>query len=143
MSEQSAAVKDACDRAIAAMQCADVTAALRHYEYAQRLAPSDGEITLAIGAARLSQNDTRSTEAFALIANRDDVQEAWLGLAAAHRAMNEHDLAAQDLNELLSHHGHGRGTTNVRLHDAITSAHGDAGWCSLSADGRLLISIGW
>ena len=141
MSEQSAAVKDACDRAIAAMQCADVTAALRHYEYAQRLAPSDGEITLAIGAARLSQNDPRSTEAFALIANRDDVQEAWLGLAAAHRAMNEHDLAAQDLNELLSHHGHGRGATNVRLHDAITSAHGDAGWCSLSADGRLRVTL--
>ncbi|MGA9016927.1 MAG: glycosyltransferase [Acetobacteraceae bacterium] len=138
---QSGAAKDACDRAIAALQCGDVTAALRHYEYAQRLAPSDGEITLAIGAARLSQNDPRSTEAFALVANRDDVQEAWLGLAAAHHAMREHDLAAQDLRELLSRHGHVRGTTNLRLHDAITSAHGGAGWCSLSADGHLRVTL--
>ena len=140
-SDQSAAVKNACDRAIAAVQCGDVTAALRHYEYAQRLAPSEGEITLAIGAARLSQNDPRSTEAFALVANRDDVQEAWLGLAAAHHGMSEHDLAAQDLRELLSRHGHVRGTTNIRLHDAITWAHGDPGWCSLSADGRLRVTL--
>ena len=141
MSNQSAAVKDACDRANAALQCGEVTAALRHYEYAQRLAPSDGEITLAIGAARLSQNDARSTEAFALIATRDDVQEAWLGLAAAHYAMSEHDLAAHDLSELLSRHGHVRGTSNIRLHDAIALANGDAGWCSLSADGCLRVTL--
>ena len=122
-SGHSAAVKNACDRASAADPTRRRgTAALRHYEYAQRLEPSDAEITLAIGAARLSQNDPRSTEAFALVATRDDVQEAWLGLAAAHQRMSEHDLAARDLCALLSRHGHVRGTANVRLHDAITLA---------------------
>ena len=76
-----------------------------------------------------------------MVASRDDVQEAWLGLAAAHHAMSEHDLAGQDLGELLSRHGPVRGTTNIRLHDAITLAHGDAGWCSLSADGRLRVTL--
>ncbi len=123
------------------MQRGEVAAALRHYEYAQRLEPSDAEITLAIGAARLSRNDPRSTEAFTLIAMRDDVQEAWLGLAAAHQRMSEHDFAARDLRELLSRHGHVRGTANIRLHDAIALAHGDVGWCSLSADGRLHVTL--
>jgi hypothetical protein len=46
-SERSAAANDACDRARTALQGGDVHAGLRHYEYAQRLAPADGEITLA------------------------------------------------------------------------------------------------
>ena len=121
-SDRSAAVNDAWDRARAAQQHGEVATALRYYEYAQRLAPSDGEITLAIGAARLSQHDPRSTEAFALVAARDDIQEAWLGLAAVRHQLGEHDLAAGDLRRLLSRHGHVRGTENVCLHDAITLA---------------------
>ena len=140
-SDRSAEVKDACERAGAALLRGEVPAALRHYEYAQRLAPGDAEITLAIGAARLRQQDPRSTEAFTLVATRDDVQEAWLGLAAAHHGLGQHDLAAQDLRALLSRHGHARGPDNVRLHDMITLAHGDAGWCALSADGRLRVTL--
>ena len=67
----------------AALLRGEVPAALRHYQYAQRLAPRRGEITLAIAAARLRQLDPRAADAFAQIAARDDVQEAWLGLAAA------------------------------------------------------------
>ena len=115
--------------------------ALRHYEYAQRLAPGDAEITLAIGAARLSLHDPRAAEAFALVATRDDVQEAWLGLAAAHHGMGEHILAGQNLRTLLSRHGHVRGTVNILLHDTITLACHDAGWCALSADGRLRVTL--
>ncbi len=140
-SDRSAAVSDAWDRARAAQLRGEVATALRYYEYAQRLAPSDGEITLAIGAARLGLGDPRSTEAFALVATRDDIQEAWLGLAAARHGMGEHDLAAGDLRALLSRHGHVRGTENVRLHDAITLADGGDGWCGLSADGRLRVTL--
>ncbi len=139
--DRSAVVKDACDRARAALRNGEVAGALRYFEYAQRLAPSDAEVTLAIGAARLSLQDARATESFTLVATRDDVQEAWLGLAAAHHGMGEHDLAARDLRMLLSRHGHLRGTDNVRLHDAITAAHDSAGWCALSADGRLRVSL--
>ncbi len=139
--DRSAVVKDACDRARAALRNGEVAGALRYFEYAQRLAPSDAEVTMAIGAARLSLQDARATESFTLVATRDDVQEAWLGLAAAHHGMGEHDLAARDLRMLLSRHGHLRGTDNVRLHDAITAAHDSAGWCALSADGRLRVSL--
>jgi hypothetical protein len=76
--DRSAVVKDACDRARAALRNGEVARALRYFEYAQRLAPSDAEVTLAIGAARLSLQDARATESFTLVATRDDVQEAWL-----------------------------------------------------------------
>jgi GT2 family glycosyltransferase len=139
---RSAAAQGACDRAVAAASGGDRVAALQFYEYAQRLAPSDGEITLSIGALRLAMQDPRSTEALTLIAQRDDVAEAWLGLAAAHQAMGEHDLAARDLRTLLARHGYVRGAANNYLHDAITLASGSScGWCALSADGRLHVTL--
>jgi hypothetical protein len=140
-SDRSAAVRDAWDRGAEALRRGEIPAALRYYEYAQRLSPGDSEITLAIGAARLSQHDPCAAEAFARVATRDDVQEAWLGLAAAHHGMGEHVLAGQDLRALLSRHGHVRGTVNLRLHDAIALAYGGAGWCALSADGRLRVTL--
>jgi GT2 family glycosyltransferase/glycosyltransferase involved in cell wall biosynthesis len=139
--ERSAAVNDACDRAAAVLRGGDVRAGLRHYEYAQRLAPSNSEITLAIGAARMHDLDPRSAEAFALIAYRDDVQEAWIGLASAHHTLGHHDLAAQSLRSLLSRHGHVRGTPTIHLHDLIAQQNGERGWCALSADGRLHVTL--
>jgi GT2 family glycosyltransferase/glycosyltransferase involved in cell wall biosynthesis len=140
-SERSAAVNDACARAAAVLQSGDVLAGLRHYEYAQRLAPSNSEITLAIGAARLHNLDPRSAEAFALVAYRDDVQEAWIGLASAHHTLGHHDLAAQSLRSLLSRHGHVRGTPTIHLHDLIARQNGERGWCALSAAGRLHVTL--
>ena len=123
--ERSAAVNDACARAAAVLQSGDVRAGLRHYEYAQRLAPSNSEITLAIGAARLHDLDPRSAEAFALVAHRDDVQEAWIGLASAYHTLGHHDLAAQSLRSLLSRHGHVRCAPTTRLHDLIARQNGE------------------
>ena len=119
------------------MQSGDVRSALRHYEYAQRLAPSDGEITLAIGAARLGLQQPSAIEAFELVAERDDIQEAWLGLATAYHTLLRSDLAARSLRMLLSRHGRVRGAPAVRLHDGVARANGDVGWCALSADGKL------
>ena len=141
MHERSASLQSACDRATAAANRGDLDAALRHYQYALRLEPSAGEVTLSIAAVRLAMLDPRAADAFAQIAARDDVQEAWLGLAAAWHHMGEHELAARDLHTLLSRHGHVRGTDNIQRHDAITSAHRDAGWCALSADGRLRVTL--
>ena len=42
---------------------------------------------------------------------------------------------------LLSRHGHVRGTVNLRLHDAIALVYHGAGWCALSADGRLRVTL--
>ena len=76
-----------------------------------------------------------------LVAARDDVQEAWLGLAATHHTLSDHHLAARALRMLLSRHGHARGAENIRLHDAITQGQGDAGWCALSGDDRLHVTL--
>lgn len=138
---RSAAVLDACERAKAAIQRGDAAAALRYYEYALRHAPDDSEIMLAIAAARLMERDPRAIQAFALIAKKDDVQEAWLGLAAAHQRFGEYDLAGESLRELLSRHGHVRGSANVRMQDTIVQTHGEAGWCALSADGKLRVTL--
>ncbi len=139
--DRSAAVTSACERARAAVQQGDTRSALRHYLYAQRLAPSDSEITLAIGAAYLSLHDSGAVEAFKLVAHRDDVQEAWLGLAAARHRLNHHEQARRALEVSLSCHGHPRDPANQHLHDVIATQHGDAGWCALSADGALHVTL--
>ena len=56
-SDRSAAVTDAWDRGTAAVQRGEVPVALRHYEYAQRLAPSDAESNVAIAGPELSRHD--------------------------------------------------------------------------------------
>ncbi|MEJ0019446.1 MAG: glycosyltransferase [Acetobacteraceae bacterium] len=140
-SERDGGVRYACDRAAAALQRGELAQALRCYEYAQRLAPMDAEITLSIGATLLSMHDPRAAAAFASIAAREDVQDAWLGAAASHHGMNAQDAAARDLSMLLSRHGHVRGAANTRLHDAIATAQGEAGWCALSGDGRLHVTL--
>src|SRR4051794_15126347 len=97
MLERSAAVQHACDRAAAHARRGDPQSALRLYEYAKRLAPMDSEIALSIAATHLSQGDPRAADAFELIARRDDVQEAWLGLAASRHGQGLHELAARGL----------------------------------------------
>jgi GT2 family glycosyltransferase len=139
--DRSAAVTNACERARAALQRGDTRSALRHYLYAQRLAPSDSEITLATGAAYLSLHDSCAVEAFKLVAHRDDVREAWLGLAAARHSLSHHEEALRALRVSLSCHGHLRDAANEHLHDAIATQHGDAGWCALSADGTLHVTF--
>jgi GT2 family glycosyltransferase len=140
-SDRSAAVKDACERARAAMLRGEVVAALRHYEYARRLTPADAAIILAIGKARLAQREPRAIEAFGLIAAHHDVQEAWLGLASAHRWMNEQELAANNLRISLSRHAYVGGAANVQMYDVIGQQDGAPGWCAMSADGRLRVTL--
>ena len=141
MHKRNAAVQEACDRAAATAQRGDAQAALRHYEYARRLAPTDSEIVLSTAALHLSQQDPRAAETFELVARRNDVQEAWLGLAASRHRHGQHDLAAQHLREMLSRHGYVRGSVDLRLQDAIATCHGEIGWCGLSADGRLHVTL--
>src|SRR5690242_10517234 len=104
MQDRDAAVRDACDRAIEATSRGDLSAALRYYEYARRLAPANGEIALALGATRLDLRDPHAAAAFASVATRDDVQAAWYGLAASHHQHGHTDLAGHDLHTLLSRH---------------------------------------
>jgi GT2 family glycosyltransferase len=138
--ELDAAAHEALVRGNAAVGRGDLIAALRYYEYAQRLAPTNTTITLVIGTTRLSQKDPRAAEAFMQVVAHDDVREAWHCLAASRYHLDgQIDLAAQSLRTLLSRHGLIR--EGHALHDAIAREHGAAGWCGLSADGRLCVTL--
>ncbi len=140
-SDRSLAVQHAFSRAAAASGAGDFPTALQHYEYAQRSAPSDGDITMAIGATRLALLDPRASEAFELIATRDDVREAWLGLVAVRYQHGHNDHAAQDLRELLSRFGYGHEAASRSMFDIVARTQGNVGWCGLSADGILQVTL--
>src|SRR6202034_1239521 len=104
--ELNVAAHEALVRGNAAVGRGDLIAALRYYEYAQRLAPTNTTITLVIGTTRLSQKDPRAAEAFMQVVAHDDVREAWHCLAASRYHLDgQIDLAAQSLRTLLSRHG--------------------------------------
>ncbi len=140
-SDRSAAVQHVFSRAAAASGAGDQQTAARYYEYAQRNAPSDGEITMAIGATRLALQDPRASEPFELIAKRDDVREAWLGLVAVRYQHGHNDIAAQDLRELLSRFGCSHDTNNLQMFDIVARTQGNVGWCGLTADGILHVTL--
>jgi GT2 family glycosyltransferase len=140
-SDRSVAVQHAFSRAAAAAGAGDLQTAMQHYEYAQRSAPSDGDITMAIGATRLALLDPRASEPFELIATRDDVREAWLGLVAVRYQHGHNDQAAQDLRELLSRFGYGHEIASRTMFDIVARTQGNVGWCGLTADGILQVTL--
>lgn len=140
-SDRSATVQDAFNRAAAAARAGDQQAAARFYEYAQRSAPTDGDVTMAIGAARLALHDPHAAEPFELVAKRDDVREAWLGLVAIRHLHGHNDVAARDLRELLSRFGCGHEAASLAMFDVIARTQGHFGWCGLWADGTLHVTL--
>ena len=139
--DRSAAVQHAFSCAAAASFAGDFQTAALYYEYAQRSAPSDGDITMAIGATRLALQDPRASEPFELIAKRDDVPEAWLGLTAVRNQQGHNDLAVRDLRELLSRFGCSHDAGNLQMFDIVARTQGNVGWCGLTADGILHVTL--
>src|SRR5215469_1381072 len=113
-----------CKPSMSALRC-DI--ASTHSAWHHRTARSRWRLVL-----RGSRLDPRPTEAFALVANRLNVRDAWIGLAAAHDALGHQDLAADSLRALLSRHGHVRGMPTLLLHDARWSGP-VIGWGGLAA----------
>jgi GT2 family glycosyltransferase len=132
---------EAYDQAQAALAAGDLETAQRLLEYAQRLAPSDGGITLSIGSVRLQRRDPTASEPFELIAQRDDVREAWLGLAATRRLIGQGDAAAAALGQALARHAPPLRAATLDFHDAVARDAGADGWCGLSGDGELLVAL--
>jgi GT2 family glycosyltransferase/glycosyltransferase involved in cell wall biosynthesis len=137
----SPAVQDAFARGEAAMNAGDVARACKLYEYAQRLEPSDGEITIAIGLSRMLQGDRRASEPFELIARRDDLVDAWLALVAVRRMFGRPDLALEDLATALSRHGVPRDPEHLALYDSVVAEADAAGWCTISNTDVLTVSL--
>jgi GT2 family glycosyltransferase/glycosyltransferase involved in cell wall biosynthesis len=137
----SPAVQDAFARGDAAMKAGDAARACKLYEYAQRLEPSDGEITIAVGLSRLVQGDGRASEPFELIARRDDLVDAWLALVAVRRMVGRPDLALADLGAALSRHGVPCDPEHLLLYDSVVADADAAGWCTVSNTDVLTVSL--
>jgi GT2 family glycosyltransferase/glycosyltransferase involved in cell wall biosynthesis len=139
--QRSAPADDACEHADAAFDAGDFAKATRLYEYAQRLEPSDGAITLAVGLSRLMQGEPKASEAFELIAHRDDLVDAWLGLVAVRRMLRRPDLAIKDLSAALSRHGVPCDQAHLRLYDAVVAEADEVGWCTITNTNVLTVSL--
>jgi len=136
-SDRSALTREAMARAAGYSAAGDAGAALRWLDRAARLAPGDQTVALSLASAALGQDDARAAALFAAIAERVDLREAWLGLAAARRRLGDPAAAATALARVLSRNAPAAGLD--ALADTITREAGEPGWCSLAGDGRLAL----
>jgi GT2 family glycosyltransferase/glycosyltransferase involved in cell wall biosynthesis len=139
---RSPAAHHAFDRAQKALAAGDVGKATKLYEYAQRLQPSDGAITIAVGLSRLLQGDPKASEPFEQVAHRYDLVDAWLGLVAVHRMVGRPDLALKDLAAALSRHGVPCDQGHLQLYDSVVAeADEETGWCAVSNTGVVTVTL--
>ena len=110
---------------------------LRWLERAHRLVPHDPSAALTLASACLASDPGRAAALFADLADRHDIRQAWLGLAAAKLRLAGPDNAAEALGVVLSRFAFAADTE--ALARAIGERPGGAGWCALRPDGRLEI----
>ncbi len=115
----------------------DPDAALRWFDRAHRLVPRDPNIALSLAAALLATDPARSADLFGPIAERHDIREAWMGLAAAQLRLLTPWQAADALSRALSRHVPQRDI--AALAGDITRSTGAPGWCGLHFDGTLAL----
>ncbi|CAH2603367.1 Glycosyltransferase [Rhodovastum atsumiense] len=114
-------------------------AALRHLEYAQRAAPSDGGIMLAIGLLRLHAGDPRALEALELLAGQTGSRDVLFQLAQMRRHFSGPDHAAAELHRTLTGNAPPLTVPFCRLAAELSEATGAKGWCGLDNAGVLHI----
>lgn len=134
------AARFATDQALHHLLNAELTCGLASLEYAQRLAPSDGGITFAIGLLRLALGEKRATEPLELLAERSTCRDVLVYLALARRRFGDPDRAAAELHQMLRASAPKRSAYFTTLADEIAVETGSLGWCGLNNAGR--ISIG-
>ena len=110
-------------------------------EQAQRLAPNDRAITMAIGRVRLARGDPRASEPLELVARLEDLRDAWLLLAAVRHRFGFPQIARDELNALLHRQAPPDGPAFAALIGAVVEATGAPGWCGLVAAGTLRFGL--
>lgn len=111
------------------------------FERAQRLAPADAEITMAVGRVRLALGEPRATEPFELVAHRDDARDAWLCLAAARLRFGYPELAAAELGQALHRHAPPETESFPAFATLVMQQTRRPGWCGLAADRVLRVGL--
>jgi len=116
----------------------DTWAARRWLERAKRLSSGSAHVDVALALARIGTGDANGAiELLRGLLRRFDFREGWNMLAAAHRAVDAPDQAAQALQQALSRHAPDPAMTAMM--GQIARAAMWPGWCGLSGSGRLLI----
>ena len=115
----------------------DLRVALRWLERAHRLVPLDPNATLALASACLAHDPARAALLFQSVADKHDVRQAWVGLAAARFKVDGPEAAEQPLANVLSRHAFAPDI--AVLVNAVALRPGSSGWCALKSDCQLLI----
>ena len=123
---------DAIDRGGKALAENDPASALRWLDRARRLLPEDPVAALMLAGARLPADPAAAAALFAEVAERHDLRQAWIGLAAARLRLQDPQSAADAIAALLSRHAFAPDASAL-----ATRIAGAAGWCALHPDGRL------
>ena len=89
-------------KATAFVACRDLDRALRMLEYAHRLAPSDGTISLAMAVVRLILGDPLAAESLEKLTLHTTWRDLWMALILVHMRSGNHERAASDLQTVLS-----------------------------------------
>src|ERR1700760_4058685 len=112
---------------MAALAANDHASALRWLDRAHRLVPNDPNALLSLASACLTRDPSRAEALFAGIADRYDVRQAWVGLAAARLRLIGPNEPADALAVALSRHMLGAET--APLAQQVTFGGEFAGWC--------------
>ena len=120
----------------------DPVRALSHLEYAQRLAPQDGGITLAVGIVRLALRDPRAVGALKTVADRTGRREVIVLLANARRFFGDTEGAVAELHRTLARNAPDLQAGFVKLITTVARNTGAAGWCGLDNAGQLTVGGG-
>lgn len=120
-----------------ALTANDTDGAVRWFDRAHRLLPTDPNAVLALAGACLAGDPSRAATLFAEIAGTYQVRHAWLGLAAARFRLAGPLAAAEALGTALSRFSFVADA--AALADQIWRGGGSDGWCGLRSDGTLQV----
>jgi GT2 family glycosyltransferase/glycosyltransferase involved in cell wall biosynthesis len=138
--KRDAATADAFRRAGALISNGRTADALAMLEYAQRLAPADGGIGLAIGMLRLNLGESRAAESFALLTKRSKWRDIWMALARAEIRFGQVERAAIALHTALSRNAPPTRPDYVALANTVSARSDALGWCGVNNDGRVIVA---
>ena len=133
---------DAWHRAQTAQAAGNHGEAAAWLDRAHRIAPKDPAIALALAGARIRLGAQAAAEVLLRdLAEGHDFSEIWLSLASVRRSLGDDTEAATALGRALSGHALPSQSHLLAMADGIAADAGLAGWCGLTGDGRLVVSV--
>jgi GT2 family glycosyltransferase/glycosyltransferase involved in cell wall biosynthesis len=134
--------RDAWQRGQSAMSAGRLPDALRWLERANRIAPEDAGIALALAGIRIRAGQHEAAQSVLLaLADRHDMRELWFGLASVRRSIGAAAPAAAALGRALSRHALPDQPHLLAMADGIAADAGLPGWCGMREDGRLVVRL--